>query len=135
MVGQFGRERGLRELVRIDVGLDEGGCLLPNGIVAAHENNAPAHQRRYRIILNGERSHRILVVRGVGSRRLLLDDQRIGLELLSGQSGELILVPHGLVVERKMRRTVRNRYSEEIRMFERPYLSIERVADQAQPWN
>ena len=41
MVGQFSRERGMRELVRIDVGLDEGRGLFPNGIVAAPEN-APA---------------------------------------------------------------------------------------------
>jgi hypothetical protein len=41
----------MRELVRIDVGFDEGRCLFPNGIVAAHENDAAPHQRRYRIIL------------------------------------------------------------------------------------
>src|SRR5260370_22682146 len=117
MVGQFGRERSMRKLVWIDGGFDEGGCLLPNRIVAAHENNAAPHQRRYRIILAGEGSRRILIVRGVGSGRLLLDHQRIGLELLSGQPGELILVPHGLVVERKMRRTMRYRNSEEIRII------------------
>jgi len=30
----------MRELVRIELGFDEGRCLFPNGIVAAHENNA-----------------------------------------------------------------------------------------------
>ena len=118
MVGQFRGERGMRELVRIEVGFDEGRCLFPNRIVAAHENDAAPHQRRYRIILTGEGPRRVLIVRRIGSRRLLLDDQRIGLELLSGQSGELILVPDGLIVERKIRRTMRNRNSEEIRMFE-----------------
>src|SRR6266850_901004 len=100
MVGQFGRERGMRELIRIDAGFDEDGCLCPNGIVAAHENNPAPHQRRDRIILTGEGPRRILIIRGVGSRGLLLDDQRIGLELLAGQSGELILVSNGLIVER-----------------------------------
>src|SRR5205823_1081953 len=66
---------------------------------------------------------------------LLLDDQRIGLELLAGQSCELILVPHRLIVERKMRCTMGHRNSEKIRMFERPDLCIERVAYQAQPGN
>jgi len=84
MVGQFGRERRMRELVRIGIGFDKGGGLFPNRIVAAHENNAAPHQRRYGIILAGEDPRRVLIVRGVGSRRLLLDDQRIGLELLVG---------------------------------------------------
>ena len=74
MISQFGRERGMRELVRIDVGFDEGRCLFPNGIVAAHENNAAPHQRRNRIILAGERPRRVLIVGGIRSFRL--DDQR-----------------------------------------------------------
>src|SRR6476661_10595829 len=73
MVGQFRRERGMRVPVGIDVGFDEGRCLLPNRIVAGHENNTAPHQRRNRIVIAGERSRRILIVRGIGSSRLLLD--------------------------------------------------------------
>src|ERR1700738_3346065 len=116
MVGQFGCERGMRELVGIEVGLDEGGRLLPNGIVAAHENNATTHQRRNGIILGGEGPRRVLIVPRIDRRRLLFDHQRIGLEFISGKSAELVLVPYGLIVERKMRRPMRNRNSEEIRM-------------------
>ena len=73
------------ELVRIDAGLDERGCLFPNGIVTGHEDHAAPHQRRNGIILAGEGARRILIVGGVGSRRFLLDHQRIGLEFLAGQ--------------------------------------------------
>jgi hypothetical protein len=48
----------------------------------------------------------------------LFDHQRIGLEFISGKSGELVLVPYGLIVKRKMRRTMRNGNGKEIRMFE-----------------
>ena len=34
---------GVSEPVRIDVGYDEGRCLFPNRIVAAHENNTAPH--------------------------------------------------------------------------------------------
>src|SRR5713101_5601285 len=112
---------------------DESGGLFPNGIVAGHENYAAPHQRRNRIVLAGKGPRRVFIIPGIGSRRLLLNDQRIGLELLAGQSGELILVPHGLIVERKKRCAMRNRNSEEIRMLERPDLRIQRVAHQVQP--
>ena len=68
MIGQFSRERGMRELVRIDAEFDEGRGLFPNGIVAGHENNAAPHQRRDRIILAGEGPRRILIVGGTGGR-------------------------------------------------------------------
>src|ERR1700681_3543907 len=118
MVGQFSGKRGMREFVGIDASFDESRCLFPNGIVAGHENYAASHQRQNRIVLAGKGPRRVLIISGIGSRRRLLDDQRIGLELLAGQLGELILVPYGLIVERKKRCAVRNRNSEEIRMLE-----------------
>src|SRR5258708_40183908 len=99
MVGQFGRERGMRELGRIDVGLDEGRGLFPNGIVAAHENNAPPHQRRYGIILAGEDPRRVLIFTRIGSPRLLLEYQRIGLDFLSARSCGWILFHHDWFLE------------------------------------
>src|SRR5882757_10506253 len=112
MIGQFRRKRGMRELVGVDAGLDKSGCLFPNRIVTGHENNAAPHQRRYGTVVAGEGSRRILVVRGISSRRFPLDDQRIGLEFVAGQTRELILVPDGLIVERKIRWTMCHRNSE-----------------------
>ena len=79
MIGQFRRERGVRELVGVDAGFDEGGGLFPNRIVTGHENNAAPHQRRYGTVIVGEGPRRILVVRGISRRFVPLDDQRIGL--------------------------------------------------------
>ena len=45
------------------------------------------------------------MVSGIG-HRLPLDGQRVGLELVASQVGELVLVPCGSIVERKLRRTV-----------------------------
>ena len=123
----------MRELVGIDAGLDQGPCLFPDRIVAAHEDNAAPHQRRYGIVFSGEGSRRILIVRGIGRRCLLLDDQRIGPEPVARQLGEAILVPRRLIVEREKRRTMSHRHREEIRMFERPDLRIERIAHEVQP--
>src|ERR1700731_1754069 len=124
MVGQFGREFAMRELVGINAGLDQGPCLFPDRIVAGHEDNAAPHQRRYGIVFSGEGSRRILIVRGIGRRCLLLDDQRIGPEPAARQLGEAILVPRRLIVEREKRRTMSHGHREEIRMFERPDLRM-----------
>src|SRR5918992_1492260 len=118
MIGQFRRKRGIRELVGIDAGLDESGCLFPNRIVTGHENDAAPHQRRYGSVIAGEGPRRILVVRGIGSYFSPLDDKRIGLEFVASQARKLILVPDGLIVEREIRCTMCNRNSEEIRMLE-----------------
>src|ERR1700749_697844 len=86
----------MREPVRIDVELDKGCCLFPDRIVAGHENHASLHQGRDRIVFIRERSPGGLIICRIGSPQLALDDQCTGLEILAGQSRELILVPHGL---------------------------------------
>jgi TQO small subunit DoxA len=70
MVGQFSRERAVREPVRIDVELDKGCCLLPDRVVAGHENHATPHQRWYGIIIPGEGPRGILIICRIGSRHL-----------------------------------------------------------------
>src|SRR5712664_2188847 len=113
--------------------LIRGCCLFPDRIVAGHENHASLHQGRDRIVFNREWSCCVLIVGGIGGGRLSPDDEPGGLEIFAGQSRELILVPYGLIKQRELRRAMGHRNREKIRMFERPYLRIERVAHQVEP--
>jgi len=122
----------MRKLVRIDIGFDERGCLFPNGIV----QDMKTTPRRISAGIELSSPEKGPVgPHSCGSAAAAFGSM-IGvlvLNFLSGQSGQLILVPHGLIVERKMRRTMRHRNSEKIRMLERPDLRIERVTHHVQP--
>jgi len=76
----------------LQLGQRASGTRNQNGAI----HGAAPHQRRCRIILAGERPRWVLIIRGIGTPRSLLDNRRIGLEQLACQFGELIR--HGLEI-------------------------------------
>ena len=132
MIGELGRHRLVRQLVGVCVGGDQLLRHLPDGIVASEEDDAAPLQRRNGIVVSGEHSLRILEVLRIGFGGLLLEDERVSVEL--GEFRELILVPHRLVDERKMRRRVGRRDTEEVRVLERKDLRVGGIAHQVEPW-
>ena len=133
VIGQFGRQLFMRELVGVAAGLDQRCCLPPDGVVAGHEHDAAPHERGDGIVCGRKGAGRVFEVGGICGGRFLLFDQGIGLELPTRQVGEPVLVPHGLIVERKMRRSVGGRHRKEVGMLEGPDLCIERIAHQIEP--
>jgi hypothetical protein len=102
VVGQISSQFVVGEMVRIDASCEQRARLLPRRVVTSQEYAATPHHRRDGAIRRGVNTGLILDVGGIMRSRFGVFDQRIGFELPASEASELILVPCGLIVERKL---------------------------------
>ena len=124
----------MRQVVRIDVRGSQMFGQFPDRVMARGEHRAAALQHRNAVV-GRERTRRRPLHSPRGPCRCAAGSfkQRIVGEFVAGQFGELVLVPCRLIIQCKLRRSMRRRDAEEIRMFERPDLGVHRIAHQVQP--
>ena len=101
----------MRAPVRVDTFLHQLRGVFPDRVVAGHEHHASLLQGRDGVAGGAEHTIWIFMHRDIVGY-ILYVDERVGLEVVARHRGELILVPHRLVVERQVRRTVRGRTPE-----------------------
>ncbi len=106
VIGQFGSQFTVSELVRIDAGGEQCSRLFPARVVACKKHGTAPYHRWDGAIRRRVDTGLILEIRGIVRSRFCVFDQRIGFELLAGQARELIFVPRRLIIERKLRRTM-----------------------------
>ena len=102
VIGQISSQFVVGEMVWIYPGREQRARLLPRRVVACKEYAAAPHQRRDGSIPRGVNTGLILDVGGIMRSCFCVFDQRIVLEFLASKASELILVPCGLIVERKL---------------------------------
>src|SRR5258707_11945710 len=107
----------MRQPVRVDTFLQQLRRLFPDRIVTRHERDAALLQSWDGVAGRAEHALGVFMRRGVG-RYVLWVDQSVGLEVVASHRDELILVPHLLIVERQLRRTMRGGNLQKIRMPE-----------------
>src|SRR5262249_57498334 len=85
------------------------------------------------VALGRERAFGRLELEGIMQGCRGSHDKSVAADVATSGSGQLVLVPHVLVVESEMRRAMRRGHAQEVRLFEGPDLRVQGVAHAIEP--
>jgi hypothetical protein len=132
MVGQFGGQRPRAICGPVSAGLDQPGGYFPNRIMAGEEYDAALLQYGDRVAGRFKNTGGVLAFRRA-NRRGAGRDQCVGPEPGISKSRKLVLIPDGLIEQRKLSRPMCGGDRKKIWVSECEDLRVERVALQVQP--